>query len=314
MQFPDRVQFLFAHTARFNSSCQRILQGRQPVADFGFAAGYLRLDLAYPGGDRFSASVAFSALVQQDFAVQRAYQVMIMILRAAFRGLYRHMAVRAAQHGRMLALQVGFQFRMLCLEHLRAGPRLLPVREAKLIIVGQDCFRRHFRYAVIGHHGLAVLGRKVILNMALSAGKRRGVDLRLVFSQRFVHILVRHDHLAVVSVIPAVAGIAGNGVGRLGHYFIEGHGIDADALLFDHLVHIRRLAGQAVGLGMGPLGFLDVFQRIGVTPGAAVILGKPVSFIDVHQIRILLQIIGHITVVLFIAHGKGNRGQHVVPA
>ena len=96
---------------------------------------------------------------------------MIVILGAAFRCFHRHMAVRAAEHRGMLAVGIGFQLRMLRLEHLRAGSRLLPIAEAQLIIIGQDRFGRHFSLAVVRHHRLAVFRREIVLDMALPAGK-----------------------------------------------------------------------------------------------------------------------------------------------
>ena len=171
VQFPDRVQFFFAHLPVFHRLRQCVLQGRQPVADFGLPSGNLRLDFTHPGGYRFAASVAFRTLVQDSFTAQRAHQMVVMILDPALGGLHRHMAVRAAQNRSMLALDPGLQFRMLGLEHLRACAGLFPVGEADPVIVGQNRFGRHFLHAVIRHHRLAVFRRKVVLNMALSAGK-----------------------------------------------------------------------------------------------------------------------------------------------
>ena len=143
--------------------------------------------------------------------------------------------------------------------------------------------------------------------MALAAGQGSRLDLADVFTQRFIHVLMGHNHLSVVPIICSVAGIAADGIGRLRHHFIKRHGINAHTLFCNQLMHIRRLAGQAVSLCMRPLGFLHVFQCIGMTPGAAVILGKAVSFINIDQIRILLQIVSHIAVILFFSHGDSDR-------
>ena len=228
--------------------------------------------------------------------------MMVVILNPALGSLHRHMAVRTTQNRRMLALQVSFKFRMLRLEHLRARAGLLPVGEPDPVIVGQDRFGRHFLHAVVRHHRLAVLRREVVFDMALSAGKRRGVDRRSVLPQCLVHILVGHDHLAVVPVVCTMAGIAGNRVGRLRHDIFKRHRVYAHTLLRNHLVHVRSLAGQAVGFRVGPLGLLHIIQGIGMASGAAVVLREPVSFIDIDQVRILLQVIRHIVVLCLIVH------------
>ena len=142
--------------------------------------------------------------------------------------------------------------------------------------------------------------------MALAAGQGRCHDFADILSQRFIHILMGHNHFPAVPVICSVAGVAGNGVGCLRHHFFKGHGINADALFRNQLMYIRRLAGQAVGLGMRPLGFLHIFQCVGMTPGTAVVLGKAVSFININQIRILLQVVCHIAVLLFFPHGDSD--------
>ena len=302
VQLSHRVQFLFAHLPVFHRLGQRILQGRQPVADFRLPSGDLRLNLAHPGSDCFTAAVAFRALVQDGLAAQRAHQVMVMVFNSALGSLHWHMAVRAAQNRSMLALDPGFQLRMLGFEHLRARAGLLPVGEPDPVIVGQDRFRCHFLHAVVRHHRLAVRGGEVVFDVALSAGERSGVDRRCVLAQCLVHILVGHDHLAVVPVVRAVAGIAGDRVGRLCHDFFKRHRIDAHALLGDHLVHVRGLAGQAVGLRVGPFGLLHVVEGIGMAPGAAVILRETVTLIDIDQVRVLLQVVRHIVVLRLVIH------------
>ena len=171
VQFSHFFQFFRIQAVVRHRLGDPVLQRGKAVADLRFPPGHLGLDLTDPGCNCFSAAMAFSALGQQRFAVQRADQVMVMILRAAFRGLDRHMAVRAAQDGGMPALQVGLQFRMLCLEHLCAGSRLLPVVEAHRVVISQNRFRRHLRHAVVGHHGFAVFRGKIVFNMALAAGQ-----------------------------------------------------------------------------------------------------------------------------------------------
>ena len=255
-----------------------------------------------------------SAFFQQNFVLQRAHQVMIVILHAVLHCDCRHMAVGAAEHGGMFAVSPGFQFRMLRLEHLCSGSRLFPVEEAHCVIIGQDRLRRHFRLAVVRHHGFAVFRREIVFNMALSAGQRRRLDFTDVRTQRLIHILVGDNHLAAVAVIRSMTGITGDRLCHLSHDLVKSNGIDADAQFLNHLVHIRRLAGQAVGLWMRPLCLCHIRQGVGMSAGAAIILCKPISFINVHQIRILFQIICHITVFLFFTHRNSDKRQHIAAA
>ena len=176
VQLAESLHLFLVQFPGFDRRGKSILKSREAVTDLGFPTGDLCLDLAYTGGDRLAASMALGALVQDRLAAQRADHMMVMILNAALCGCLRHMAVRAGEDGGMPALEIGLQFRMLRLEHLGSRTGLLPVGEAHRVVIGQDRFGCHFLDAVVGHHGLAVFRRKVILDMALSAGKRSGVN------------------------------------------------------------------------------------------------------------------------------------------
>ena len=273
VQLPHRVQLVLRHFAFRYSFRQRVLQPAQAVPDLGLPGGNFLLG----GGDqcfrRVGAAVAGRAGGHNRLALQRAHQVMAVVGASVLRGLFRHMAAGAVQaHLRVGAGQEGFHFRMLCLQHGRAGSRLLPVLESDPVVVGQDRVRRHLFLAVVGHHRLAVFRREVVLDMALAAVEYLRVDRRHVLAQCLLHIAVGDHDLAVVALVVPVAGVAGDRLGHLSHDVVKGTAVDLHAFLVHHLREVRRLAGNAVGLPVGALRLRDVLQGIGMAPGRHVIL------------------------------------------
>ena len=53
-------------------------------------------------------------------------------------------------------------------------------------------------------------------------------------------------------------------------------------------------------------GLLHILKRIGMTTCTAVLLRKTEALVDIHEIRILGQVIGYIAVVVLLAHGENN--------
>ncbi len=209
----------------------------------------------------------------------------------------------------MLALQHGLHLGVLGLQQAGAGALLGPVGEVEVVVVGQDRLGGHLLHAVVGHHGLAVLGGEVVFDVALAAGQRRGLDGIGVARERLGHVAVGDHDLAAVAVVGPVASVAAHVLCHLRHDLVKGHRVDGHALLLDHLVHVGRLAGQAVGLRMRALGLGDVLQRVLVAAGAAVVLGEAVALVDVHEVRVLLQVVGHVAVVAVVAHRGHDHGQ-----
>ena len=252
VQFPDRVQFLFRHFRLCYGFGQRILQFTQAVPDLCLPRGNLFLGGGHQRPCRVRAAMAGRAGRHQCLALQRADQVMAVIGGSVFRGFFRHMAAGAVQpHFCVLAGQEGFHFRMLRFQHRGAGARLLPVLEAHFVIVRQDRFRCHLFPAGIWHHGFVLVRSKIVLNMALAAVQRFGINGGNILSQCFLHITVGDDNLAVVSLVVPMAGITGNRLRHLAHHFIEGKSVHANALFVHHFGEVRCLAGNTLGLVMG---------------------------------------------------------------
>ena len=193
---------------------------------------------------------------------------------------------------------------MLRLQKIRPGALLRPVGEAHLVIVCKNRLRRHFRDAVIGHHGFLIRRREIILDMALPAGERRRIDLLRAVSQRLVHIRVRDHDLPGISRVVPVAIIAADVFLHQRHRLVEGNGISPDAHVVNELGEVRRLAGQAVRVRVRALCPGDILERIFVPPGAAVILRKAIALVNIDEVRILLQIGCYIAVFPVVSHGR----------
>ena len=314
MQLANGVQVLLAPFAGLRGLGQLVLHAAQLVADFRLAGGDPLLDAVDEPG-HVGVAVAGGAGLQQRLALQRADQLVVVVGHAALGGLRRHVAVRAAEHRGVLALQHGLHLGVLRLEQLGARALLNPVVEARAVlvfhpvVVGQDGLGGHGLHAVVGHHGLAVGGGEVVFDVALAAGQRGGLDVAHVLAQSLVHVLVGDLQLAAVAAVVAVAGVAVDVVGRLGHDLVKVLAVDADALLGDHLVQIRRLAGEAVGLRVRALGLGHVLEAVLVAAGAAVVLGEAVALVDVDQVGVLLEVVRDVAVFLVRAHRHRDGGQ-----
>ena len=308
-----------------------VLEGGELIADHGLAGRDGVLDAA----DLFNhvrAAVALDAGGENGLACKRADQLVAVVDGAVLLHFNRHVAVGAAQTVLGVdALEIGLHFGVLRLEHLGAGGLLDPVVEARLavlagnaVIVGEDRLGRHFLDAVIGHHGLAVGAAvavavhvgEVVLDVALAAGQGRGVDRGDVLAQGLVHVGMGHAERALAAGVVAVAGVAADDL-AVGHDLVidlfKVLGIDADALVLDHLGKGRGFAGQAVCRCVGALGLVDVLKGVGVAAGGAVVLRKAVALVDLDQIGVLLEIADDLVVVGIGIHGLGDVGVDLLP-
>ena len=204
---------------------------------------------------------------------------------------------------------------MLGLQELGSGAGLNPVVESHAsvghhhgVVILEDCLGSHGLDAVVGHHRLLVRRREVVLDMALSAAERCRIDGRHVASQGLVDIGVRDHDLACIAGLVAVTGVAADVLLHLGQHFIVVHGIDTHTQVVDQLGEVGGLAGKAVCKGMGTGCGAHILQSVFMTPCTAVFLGKAVAFVDVDQVRILLQIADDRIVVAVGSHGCHDVG------
>ena len=114
---------------------------------------------------------------------QRTAHVMVADLERAF-AFVRHVAIGARHAGaRVDALVPHFEFRMLRLEHRRAGLRVRPILELLLVVVGEDVLDLQPVRPRIDQPLLRPL--EVILHVALAADEAphllpRGVAVHVV--------------------------------------------------------------------------------------------------------------------------------------
>ena len=115
---------------------------------------------------------------------------------------------------------------------------------------------------------------------------------------------MRDDDLSVVLRTVAVAVVAADVLVHLGIDLVEVHGVDTDTQLVDQLREVRGLACQTVckGVRTGCCG--NIRKSILMTSRTSVFLGESESLIDVHKVRILLQIIGDVAVLVVGMHRR----------
>ena len=110
------------------------------------------------------------------------------------------------------------------------------------------------------------------------------------------------DYLAAVARLGLVAFVAADILRHGGVDLVEVKRIGADSEVIDQLRVVRSLTGQAVRKRMRACSCRNILKGVFMASCASVFLGKSESFIDVHQIGILLQIIGDIAVLAVGVH------------
>ena len=270
-----------------------------------------------------------AVVVQQLLILQGADQVVAGVL-AVLRGDLAHVAVGAGEGIPVGAAraQIGLQLGVLHLDLAHAGAGADEVIEHPdavlhlpdgIVVVGQDLIRMHGLQAVMGQGDGAPLrvGVEEILVVALAAGEVGRVDVRKVLAHAGDQVGMGGDQVDL-AVHHGAVGVAVEAADGLGHHAVhlgEGLAVGRVALLQDHGGHAGGLAGPAAGLGglAHAQGLPDVVQVKGVTAGGHVVLGEAVGGVELHQVGVVLQIIGLAVVLAVLGPGGVLVGIGVLP-
>ncbi len=146
--------------------------------------------------------------------------------------------------------------------------------------------------------------------MALAAGQHRRINPGVGFAERRRDIAVRDHKFAGIIGFISVACIAADGFFHQRHGLVEVHLIGFHAHVVHKFREVGRFAGQAVCQRVGPLSLRNIHKRVFMSTGAAVVFCKAESLVNIHEIRILFEIIRDVLVLRIILHRGHDLGIH----